>query len=220
MKPAPASGWSLTRAVVELAASSLPAHRAHWAAAMRAELDYQPDRRSAWLWALGCLRAGLSERFHEKSLLDRRAIRWALSLWLAYRAESTACDVALVLSYKSPQWGLQRLLGECVQGEDYARLIPLFEATTYALLGAWLIVAALYVLAIVCLLQRASHAAHLFIVAAAFSIALWVRELGEPLFVNAFSPTDHLLDALLYIGTALLGWMCWANMRRHPCSTL
>ena len=166
------------------------------------------------------MRAGLSERFLEKSLLDHRAIRWVLSLWLAYRAEDCMCDVALVLSYKVPQWGLQRLLGHCLQGEDYQSLIPLFEATTYGSLGAWLLVSALYVLVIISLLRRTSHASHLFIVAAVLSIVLWIRELGEPLFVGAFSLTDLLLDALLYISTALLGWMCWANMRRHSCPTL
>jgi hypothetical protein len=214
------SGWSLPGAVVDLAVSYLPADRADWAAAMRAELKYTSDRRSAWLWALGCLRAGLSIRFLEKSLLDHGAVRWLLSLWLAFRVEDCVCDVALVLSYKVPSLGLQRLLGHCAQGEDYQGLIPLFDATTYGSLGAWLFVSALYVLVIVSLLRRTSHAAHLFIVAAALSIALWVCELGEPLFVGAFSLTELLLDALLYIGTALLGWMCWADMRRQSRPTL
>jgi hypothetical protein len=166
------------------------------------------------------LRAGLSERFLEKSLLDHRAIRWMLALWLAYRAEDTACDATLVLSYKNPQWGLQRLLGHCMQGEDYQRLVPLFDATTYGSLGAWLLVSACYVVVMISLLRRTSHAAQLFIAVAALAIVVWVRELGEPLFLDAFSLTDHLFDALLYIGTALLGWMCWANTRRRTRPTL
>lgn len=210
----PETDGSLPRVVVDLAVSSLPARRrADWAAAMRAELGYMSDRRSAWLWALGCLRAGLSERFLEKSLLDHRVIRWVLALWLAYRAEDTACDAALVLAYKHPHWGLHRLLSHCLQGEDYQRLIPLLRATTYGSLGAWLLVSACYVGVMISLLRRSSHAAQLFIGVAALAIVVWLRELGEPLFLDTFSLTEHLFDALLYIGTALLGWMCWANTR-------
>jgi hypothetical protein len=220
MKPEAARGWSLADTLVNFAASSLPSNRADWGAAMRAELRYMSDRRSALLWALGCLRAGMSERFLGKSLLDTRTIRWLLSLWLAYRAENDLCDVAFVLSYKAPQLGLKALLGACAQGEDYRRLIPLLDVTTYWTLAAWLAVSGLYMLAIVSLLRRTSHAARLFILAATLGVVLWLRELGEPLFVGAFSLTDHLCDALLYVGTALLAWFLWANSRKHSSLTL
>jgi hypothetical protein len=220
MKSAPVRGWSLAGALVDFAASSLRSNRADWAAAMRAELWYMSDRRSALLWALGCLRAAISERFKAQSLLDIRAIRWLLSFWLACRAENDLCDVALVLSYKVPQLGIKGLLGVCAQGEDYQRLIPLLYVTTYWTLIAWLLVAALYVLAIVSILRRTSHAAKVFILAATLGVALWLRELGEPLFVGAFPLTDHLYDALLYVGTALVGWICWANARKHSSLTL
>jgi hypothetical protein len=51
--------------------------------------------------------------------------------------------------------------------------------------------------------------------AAALNVVCWARELSEPLFVNAFPLSDHLWDALLYGGTLLLGWICWANSRRN-----
>jgi hypothetical protein len=206
--------------LVDIAAHSLPSHRANWGAAMQAELRYMSDRRSALFWALGCLRVGVSERFWAKPLLDIRAIRWALSLWLAYRAEGNACDAALVLSYKIPRLGLRDLLGNCVQVEEYQRLIPLLQVTTYWTLGAWLLVSALYLLAIASLLRRASNAAKLVLAAATLNVALWLRELGEPLFFRAFSLNDHLFDALLYAATALLGWICWANARRHSSPTV
>jgi hypothetical protein len=56
--------------------------------------------------------------------------------------------------------------------------------------------------------------------AATLGVVLWLRELGEPLFVGAFSLTDHLCDALLYVGTALLAWFLWANSRKHSSLTL
>jgi hypothetical protein len=220
MKPAAARGWSLADRLVDFAVSSLPSNRADWGAAMRAELRYMSDGRSALFWALGCLGAGMSERFLARSLLDTRAIRWLLSLWLGYRAENGLCDVALVLSYKAPQLGLKGLLGDCAQAEDYQHLIPLLDVTTYWTLAAWLVVSGLYMLAIVSLLRRTSHAAKLFILAATLNVALWLRELGEPLFVGAFSLTDHLCDALLYVGTALLGWFLWANTRKHSSLNL
>lgn len=68
--------WSLSSAVMTLATSLLPAERAEWAAAMQAELESMNDRRSALSWALGCLRAGISERLRAHPLLDNRAIRW------------------------------------------------------------------------------------------------------------------------------------------------
>jgi len=207
----------LPAAVVDLAVSCLPAHRADWAAAMRAEVDHMSDRRCAWLWALGCLRAGLSERFRAKPLLDSRVVRWTVSLWLAYRAGDLLCNAGFILTYKNPQWGLQGLFGDCVQDEDYQRVIPFLNATTYGTLGAWLLISALYALAIVSVLRRASYAAHVFLLAAALNAVCWVRELGEPLFVSAFPLSDHLWDALLYGGTALLGWICWANnTSRNP----
>jgi hypothetical protein len=211
---------SIARALVDLAAWSLPTHRADWAAAMRAELEYAGDRRSAFVWALGCLRTGLNERFLAWSPLEIRAIRWMLALWLGYRAEDILCDVALVLSYKAPQLGLTALLTGCAQGEDYQRIIPLLDITTYWTLGAWMLVSGLYLVVVAMLLQRAAHAANLFILTAALNVALWLRELGEPLYVSAFSPSDHLWDALLYVGTACLGWICWTNARRRACATL
>ena len=211
---------SLARALVDLAAWSLPTHRADWAAAMRAELEYTGDRRSAFVWALGCLRSGLNERFLAWSLLDIRAIRWMLALWLGYRAEDILCDVALVLSHKAPQLGLAALLTHCAQGEDYQRIIPFLDVTTYWTLGAWMLVSGLYILVVALLLRRAAHAANLFILTAALNVALWLRELGEPLYVSAFSPNDHLWDALMYVGTAVLGWICWTHARRRACTTL
>ena len=214
----PLSCCSIARALVDLAARSLPTHRADWAAAMRAELDCVGEGSSAFVWALGCLRTALGERFLAWSLLDVRAIRWALALWLGYQAEDILCDVALVLSYKAPQLGLTALLRRCAQGEDYQRLIPFLDVTTYWTLGAWTLVSGMYLLAVALILRRSSRAANFFILAAALNVALWVRELGEPLYVSAFSLNDHLWDGLLYVGTALLGWICWAN--RRACSTL
>jgi uncharacterized membrane protein len=211
---------SIARALVDLATWSLPTHRADWAAAMQAELEYAADRRSALLWALGCLRTGLNARFLAWSPLDTRAIRWTLALWLGYRAEDTLCDVALVLSYKAPQLGLSAVLTHCVQGEDYRRMIPFLDVTTYWTLGVWTLLSGLYLLVIAMLLRRAAHTADLFILTAALNVALWLRELGEPLYVSAFSPSDHLWDALLYVGTACLGWICWTNARRGACTTL
>jgi hypothetical protein len=211
---------SILRALVDLAAWSLPTHRADWAAAMRAELEYAGDRRSAFVWALGCLRTGLNERFLAWSLLEIRAIRWMLALWLGYRAEDILCNVALVLSYKAPQLGLTTLLTGCAQGEDYLRILPLLDKTTYWTLGAWMLVSGLYLVVVAKLLRRAAHAANLFILTAALNVALWLRELGEPLYVSAFSPSDHLWDALLYVGTACLGWICWTHARRRACTTL
>lgn len=204
----------LPATVVDLAVSCLPAHRADWAAAMRAEVDYMSNRRSAWLWALGCLRAGIYERFRAKALLDSRTIRWAVSLWLAYRAGELLCNAGFVFTYKRPQWGLQGLFGDCVQEEDCQRLIPFLDMTTYDILAAWILIAALYALAIVLLLRRASYAAHVFLLAAALNVVCWVRELGEPQFFSAFPLSDHLWDALLYGCTVLLGWICWANNTR------
>jgi hypothetical protein len=211
---------SIARALVDLAAWSLPPHRANWAAAMRAELEYASDRRSAFVWGLGCLRTGLNERFLAWSLLDIRAIRWMLALWLGYRAEDILCDIALVLSYKAPRLGLTALLTRCAQGEDYQRIIPFLDVTTYWTVGAWMLVSALYILVVALLVQRAAHAANLFILTAALNVALWLCELREPLYVSAFSLNDHLWDALLYVGTAFLGWICWTNARRRACTTL
>jgi hypothetical protein len=104
------SEWSFSSAVMALATSLLPADRAEWAAAMQAELRSMDNRRSAWFWALGCLRAGLSERFGANALLDFRAIRWTVSSWLAYRAWDLLYNVGFVLAYKDPQLGLQRLV--------------------------------------------------------------------------------------------------------------
>jgi hypothetical protein len=204
---------SIARALVDLAAQSLPTHRADWAAAMRAELEWVGDGSSALVWALGCLRTAFGERFLAWSLLDIRAIRWAVALWIGHQAEDDLCNVALVLSHKAPQLGLTALLGRCAQGEDYQRIIPLLDVTTYWTLGAWTLVSGMYILVIALLLRRSSHAANFFILTAALNVALWLRELGEPLYVNAFSRNDHLWDGLLYVGTALLGWICWANNR-------
>lgn len=206
------AGGSIARALVDLAAWSLPTQRADWAAAMRAELEYVADR-SAFVWALGCLRTALGERFLATSLLEIRAVRWALALWLGYQATEILCDVALALSYKAPQLGLAALLSHCAQGEDYQRMIPFLDATTYWTLGAWTVVSGLYVLVAAMLLRRATCAATLFILTAALNVALWIRELGEPLYVSTFSPSDHFWDGLLYLGTAFLGWLCWANRR-------
>jgi hypothetical protein len=206
-------GASLARALLDLAAWSLPRHRTDWAAAMRAELEYADDGGSAFVWALGCLRSALGERFFAGSLLDIRAIRWALALWLGYQAEDVLCNVALVLTHKAPQLGLKALLGHCAQGEDYQRLIPFLDVTTYWTLGAWTSLAGMYTLVIVLLLRRSARAASLFILTAALNIALWIRELGEPLYVNAFSLNDHLWDGLFYGGTVLLGWVFWTNSR-------
>lgn len=211
---------SIARVVVDLAAWSLPTHRADWAAAMRAELEYAGNRRSALAWALGCLRTGINERFLACSLLDVRAIRWMLALWLGYRAEDSLCDVALVLSHKAPQWGLTALLTHCAQGEDYQRIVPLLDVTTYWTLGAWMLLSGLYLLVVAMLLRRAAQAANLFVLTAALNVALWLRELGEPLYVSAFSLSDLLWDALLYVGTAFLAWTCWTQARRSAFTTL
>jgi hypothetical protein len=210
---------SIARALVGLAARSLPTHRADWAAAMRAELEWAADRSSAFVWALGCLRTALGERFLASSLLDIRAIRWALALWLGYQAEDALCNVALVLSYKAPELGLTALLRRCAQGEDYQRLIPLLDVTTYWTLGAWTLLSGMYLLVVALLLRRSSRAANFFILTAALNVALWVRELGEPLYVNAFSLNDHLWDGLLYGGTALLGWILLRNKSRARANT-
>jgi hypothetical protein len=197
-----------------LATTLLPAERAEWAAAMQAELQSMDNRRSAWFWALGCLRAGLSERLRAHTFLDNRAIRWTVALWLMYRAGDLLCNVGFILTYKDPHWGLQRLFGDCAQDKDYQRLIPFLDSTTYGTLGAWLLISAIYALAIGMLLRRTSYATHVFLMAAALNVVCWARELSEPLFVNAFPLSDHLWDALLYGGTLLLGWICWANSRK------
>jgi hypothetical protein len=215
MKPPFAPDWSFPTRVIDLAASLLPADRADWAAAMKAELQCASDRRSALLWALGCLRVGLSAKLSGRPLLDIRALRWALTGWLAYRTQDCLCDVALVLSYKAPWLGLKGLLGECAQGEDYQLLIPLLNATTYWSLGAWLLVCALQGWVIICLLRRTSYAAYLFGLAASLNVALWIVELSEPLFVQAFSQAELLRDAFMYGGTALLGGFCWVSMRNR-----
>jgi hypothetical protein len=212
MKPA-LPRRSIARALVDLAAWSLPTHRADWAEAMRAELEWAGDRGSACVWALGCLRTALGERFLAAPLLAGRTIRWSLAVWIGYQAEGILCTVALALSYKAPQLHLTALLHHCAQGEDYQRLIPILDATTYWTIGAWALLSALYLVVAALLLRRSSRAANLFIVAAGLNVALWIRELGEPLYVQAFSLSDHLWDGLLYGGTALLAWMCWANSR-------
>jgi hypothetical protein len=211
---------SIARTVVDLAAWSLPTHRADWAAAMRAELECAGNHRSALVWALGCLRTGINERLLACSLFDTRAIRWMLALWLGYRAEDTLCDVALVLSRKAPQLGLTNLLSRCAQGADYQRIVPFLDVTSCWTLGAWMLLSGLYVLVVAMLLRRAAQAANLFILVAALNVALWLRELGEPLYLSAFSLSDHLWDALLYVGTAFLGWICWTHARRRACTTL
>jgi hypothetical protein len=127
----------LSNAVMTLATALLPTERAEWAAAMQAELQSMDNRRSAWFWALGCLRAGLSERLRAHTLLDNRAIRWTVALWLVYRAGDLLCNVGFVVAYKYPHWGLQRLFGDCAQDEDYQRLIPFLDSTTYGTLAAW-----------------------------------------------------------------------------------
>lgn len=215
MKSPSLSEWSLSSAVMALATSLLPAGRAEWAAAMQAELRSMDNRRSAWFWALGCLRAGLSERFGANALLDFRAIRWTVSSWLAYRAWDLLYNAGFIMAYKDPQFGLQRLFGDCAQDKDCQRLVPFLNATTYGTLGAWLLISALYSLAIVLLLRRTSYAARVFLLAATLNVVCWVRELGEPLFVTAFPLSDHLWDAFLYGVTALLGWICWANTRKN-----
>jgi hypothetical protein len=204
---------SIAHTLVDLAAWSLPTYRADWAAAMRAELEWVGDRSSAFVWALGCLRTALGERFLASSVLDIRAIRWTLILWLGYQAEDILCNVAFVLSYKAPQLGLTALLRRCAQSEDYQRLIPFLDVTTYWTLGAWTLLSGMYLLVAALLLRRSSHAANFFIVTAALNLALWVRELGEPLYINAFSMDDQVWDGLLYGGTALVSWVCWANHR-------
>jgi len=208
------STWSLSSAVMTLATSLLPAERAEWAAAMQAELQSMDDRRSAWSWTLGCLRAGLSERLRAHPLLDNRAIRWTVALWLVYRAGDLLCNAGFILTYKHPHWGLQRLFGDSAQDPDYQRLIPFLDSTTYATLGAWLLISATYALAIGMLLRRTSYATQVFLMAAALNVVCWARELSEPLFVNAFPLSDHLWDAFLCGGTLLLGWVCWANSRK------
>lgn len=215
MKSSSSSVWSLPGAVMAVATYLLPADRAEWAAAMQAELQSMGSRRAAWIWALGCLRAGLSERFWAKTLLDNRVIRWTVALWLMYRAGDLLYNAAYIFTYKEPQWHLQRLFGDYVQDKDYQRLIPFLNATTYGTLTAWLLISALYALAIVLLLRRSSYEAHVLLLAAALNTVCWVRELCDPLFLSAFPLSDCLWDALLYGGTALLGWVCWVNKRSN-----
>jgi len=215
VKPLSARSWSVAGVLMTLAARMLPAERAEWAKAMQAELQSMDNRRSAWLWAVGCLRAGLVERFRAQALLDTRAIRWATSLWLMFRAGDLLCNVGFIFSYKKPDWALQRLFADCAKDEDYQRLIPFLNATTYSTLGAWLLISALYAVAILMLLRRTSYAAHVFLLAATLNAVCWVRELSEPLFVSSFPLSDHLWDASLYSGTVLLSWICWANSRKR-----
>ena len=215
MKSLSEPSWSLSSAVMTLATTLLPAERAEWAAAMQAELQSMDDRRSAWFWALGCLRAGISERLRAHPLLDKRAIRWTVALWLVYRAGDLLCNAGFILAYKHPHWGLQKLFGDGGEDKDFQRLIPFLDSTTYGTLGAWLLISATYALAIGMLLRRTSYATHVFLMAAGLNVVCWARELSEPLFVNAFPLSDHLWDALLYGGTLLLGWICWANSRKN-----
>jgi hypothetical protein len=204
---------SLAQALMSGATALLPGSRAHWGAAMRAEMQHIGADREALWWAVGCLHSACVERLRSRPLLELRWIRFGLALWAIYRIADQLCDTCLVLSYKLPRLGLTRFLGHCAQGPDYQQLIPLFKVTSGWELMVCVAGCALYMAAIVSLWARRRYALGCFVAAAALSVMLWLYELTKPLYVQAFSFADIVREGLLYALTASFGLALWQSAR-------
>jgi len=193
---------------MRLAARLSPAGREVWAAAMAAELDYIGSDGQAFCWALGCAAASGLERLRAGTLLDLRYVRWGVALWTACQAGSALCDASLAASYKFQLVGLTQLL-RCEDVRDFANVIPVLDATHLWEVSLGALAGILYSLATLLILKRSRYAIGLFASALIVGGGVWLYELSKPLYFHAFAAGDHVRDALVYAGSALVGWTVW-----------
>jgi hypothetical protein len=213
MRSAPTVSRSLIGVLMRLAAAAFPIDRNEWAAAMRAELGHMDNDREALSWALGCLCAGLCERCRVGALLNLRAVRWAIALWIMCQVAGNLCTSCLVLSYKIPYLEVTRFMSLCGGASDYRLLIPVLDATATWEPCLCLIGGAVYVFGIITILRRHRHAYLLLAAALLLDLGLWLYELDKPLFLQIYSSTDFMHDALSYAISASLVWALWQGCR-------
>jgi hypothetical protein len=103
---------ALTLVLIRCVDQVLPASRADWAKAMRAELDHLQDDEDALAWAMGCLVAASKERIVTMLTGNLKISRWILL------PEMLLCFVPLTIGWLDAiggNSGIVRLNGDVIQ---------------------------------------------------------------------------------------------------------
>lgn len=95
----------MTSTLMRCAVRALPSSRLDWAKAMSAEIECVENERQAFLWAVGCVVAGLKERVRAMVTADPKLSRWILI------PEMLLCFVPLTLGWLDAILGTLGILG-------------------------------------------------------------------------------------------------------------
>ena len=203
--------WSRRCAVylVRHAAGVLPQARTTWADAMEHEVRHVEDDREALRWAVGCVRAGYSERIEAMRIVDSWIVRWLLALVIGCNALDTLFAPVLTLAWRSHHLEIAAFLGGFTPGDDYRRFIPLMDALPGWVAALQCVAAALFLLSAWKLLRNRRSAFAPFAAALLLALVTWRIERRIPVYDTLFSPRHLQADYAIFGLLALLGVAIW-----------
>ena len=180
----------------------LPPDRSSWAVAMRIEIQHIEDDREALSWALGSLRACLTER-----LRALRPRRWCSAhslgiLWIVVFIISSAYNVSIALAARLGYQRTASALGwwmKDFQSERFAQFADSIPIGLFALMG---LIVVLFVASLSLKLRNRPTGFATFCCAVGLSLVAWLYQLGIPAYLHAMSPWHRWRIGICFALTA------------------
>jgi hypothetical protein len=189
---------------------------------MRNERAYVPGEWAAVQWAGGCLAAAVRERVLAARLSDITAVRWLVTLVIAFKVFDGLFATLLTVVYRLRLLGAAEQLGQLTPGDDFRRFVPLMELTPMWLHALWVTSACLYAATAVRFLAR-RHAA-LVVLVPAVAVETIANQLeGHLVSVARVAPAPQAGLAVVIVqwlvltaGLTGLVWWAWARATALP----
>jgi hypothetical protein len=191
----------LARRVLRLSAVLLPAERLSWAAVMKAEALHIDDDREALCWALGGVRAGVTERLRVLWVHKLFSPRSLGILWIVIFVLSSAYNVSIALAARLGYQRTATALGWWMKGFRYDRFVPLADAMPLGLFALMGLAFVLFAVSLYLSVRKRPAAFAAFCVAIGLSLAAWLYQLGIPAYMQAMSPQHRWRIGICFVLT-------------------
>ncbi len=215
MKQAMSRSRRFALGLVRHAARVLPRARKSWADAMEHEVRHLEEDRDALSWAVGCVRAGYSERVKAMKVIDSWPVRWLLVAVIGCNALDTLFAPILAVAWRSHHLGVAAFLGGFTPGDDYRRFIPLMDALPGWVIALQCIAGALFLVSAWKVLRDRRAAFAPFAAALILAVVTWCFQKRIPVYDTLFSARHLQGDYVIFGILTLLGVVLW-HVSRSP----
>jgi hypothetical protein len=180
----------------------LPPERSSWAGAMRIEIQHIEDDREALDWALGSLRACLSERLR---VLRPGRLFSAHSLgilWIVVFIVSSAYNVSIALAARLGYQRTASALGWWMKDFQYERFSQFADSIPIGLFALMGLIVLLFTASLNLKLRNRPTGFATFCCAMTLSLAAWLYQLGIPAYLQAMSAPHRWRIGICFVLTA------------------